>query len=196
MNICVFGAASPRIDEHYKKTGEKLGHMMVERGHNLIFGAGKKGMMGAIAKGVKEAGGRVTGIIPKFFLEEDIEPVYEDCDELILTRDMAERKDRMEMMSDSFIITPGGIGTFEEFFQMLVLKQLNRHNKAMAIYNVKGYYFGIEALLHTAAEEEFVCNKALQLYATFQEDEIANMLNYIETDHATRGMTIHELKWS
>lgn len=196
MNICVFGAASPAIDQEYIEAATKLGEAMAKRGHNLVFGAGDKGMMGAVARGVKIAGGKVIGIIPKFFLDEAIEPIFEYCDELILTEDMAERKDVMEARSDAFVVTPGGIGTFEEFFQMLVLKQLDRHKKAMALYNVNGYYFGIEALMHTGAEESFLRENTLKLYKTFDVDELEEMLVYIETDCSVNDLHVKDLKYS
>lgn len=195
MNICVFGAASPEIDRQYIFAAEKLGEEMAKRGHDLVFGAGAHGLMGAVARGTKVAGGKVFGVIPHFFLDEDIEPIFEYCDELIITKDMAERKDKMEELSDAFIITPGGIGTFEEFFQMLVLKQLDRHNKPIAVYNVNGYYFGIEALMHTGAEEAFLRENTLKLYKAFPGDEMEAMLDYVETDTATKDMHVRDLKY-
>lgn len=196
MNICVFGAASPKIDLEYIDACEKLCEKMAKRGHNLVFGGGARGLMGAAARGTRRGGGKVIGVIPQFFIDEDIEPLYEACDELILTKDMAERKDKMEELSDAFIIAPGGIGTFEEFFQMLVLKQLDRHNKSIAIYNVNGYYFGIEALMHTGAKESFLREDTLKLYKTFDTDEVEEMLDYVETDNATDGLRVRDLKYS
>ncbi|MBR3243653.1 MAG: TIGR00730 family Rossman fold protein [Parasporobacterium sp.] len=195
MNICVFGAASPKVDRQYIEAAEMLGEQLAKRGHNLVFGGGAHGLMGAVARGNKVAGGKVCGVVPQFFLEEDIEPIFEYCDELIITKDMAERKDKMEELSDAFIIAPGGIGTFEEFFQMLVLKQLDRHKKPMAIYNVNGYYFGIEALMHTGAEEEFLRENTLKLYKAFDGDEMEEMLDYIENDHSTEGLHVRDLKY-
>ncbi len=195
MNICVFGAASPKVDIEYITAAEKLGEAIAKRGHELVFGAGAHGLMGAVARGTKVAGGKVTGVIPHFFLDEDIEPIFEYCDELIITKDMAERKDKMDELSDAFIITPGGIGTFEEFFQMLVLKQLDRHNKPMAVYNVNGYYFGIEALMHTGAEEAFLRENTLKLYKAFPGEELEAMLDYIETDTATKDLHVRDLKY-
>ena len=195
MNICVFGAASPQVERQYTDAAEKLGEAIAKRGHGLVFGAGAHGLMGAVARGTKVAGGKVIGVVPQFFIEEDIEPIFEYCDELLIVKDMSERKDKMEELSDAFIITPGGIGTFEEFFQMLVLKQLNRHKKAMAIYNVNGYYFGIEALMHTGAEESFLRENTLKLYKSFDGDRMEELLDYIETDHATENMHIRDLKY-
>lgn len=193
MNICVFGAASPKVDQKYVDAVERLGEALAKRGHQLIFGGGMYGLMGAAARGAKKGGAKVTGVMPRFFLEKKIEPVFEDCDELIMTQSMSERKDIMEELSDAFIVAPGGIGTFEEFFQMLVLKQLDQHNKPIAIYNVSGFYFGIEALMHNGAEESFLRDNTLKLYKTFDAENLDEMLDYIETDEETKHMHVEDL---
>ena len=140
MRICVYGAASPTIDPEYKEKVEQMGKEMVARGHSLVFGGGGHGLMGAAARGVRSAGGYIFGVIPKFFKEEEIEAIFDECDELHQPDTMRERKQMMEDNADAFMIVPGGIGTFEEFFEILTLKQLCRHNKPIAIYNLKGYY--------------------------------------------------------
>ena len=193
MNICVFGAASPKVEQKYVEAVERLGEAIAKRGHSLVFGGGMYGLMGAAARGVKKGGGKVYGVIPQFFIDKKIESVFEDCDQLFVTQTMSERKDIMEELSEAFIITPGGIGTFEEFFQMLVLKQLDQHDKPMAIYNVSGFYFGIEALMHNSAEESFLRDNTLKLYKTFDTEELEEMLNYIETDEATKHLHVEDL---
>jgi uncharacterized protein (TIGR00730 family) len=139
MKICVFGAASSMIDEEYKIKVEALGREMVKRGHSLVFGGGGHGLMGAAAKGVRAENGHIFGVIPRFFEEEDVEVLFKGCDEVVYTETMRERKQIMEDNADAFIVVPGGIGTFEEFFEILTLKQLCRHNKPIAVYNIKGY---------------------------------------------------------
>ena len=129
MKICVFGAASSLIDPAYIEKVEELGREMVKRGHSLVFGGGARGLMGAVARGVRAEGGYIFGVIPKFFEEEDVEVIFRQCDELIKPDTMRERKQLMEDNADAFIIVPGGIGTFEEFYEILTLKQLCRHNK-------------------------------------------------------------------
>ena len=140
LRICVYGAASPSIDEKYIAAAEALGGVLADRGHSMVFGAGARGLMGAAARGAKRGGARIHGIIPTFFKEEDIEAIYTECDELTFTEDMRERKRLMEENADAFIIMPGGIGTYEEFFEILTLKQLGRHKKPIVIYNAFGYY--------------------------------------------------------
>ena len=119
MRICVYGAASPTIDPDYIRLTEIMGEELAKRGHSLVFGGGASGLMGAAARGVKKGGGAILGVIPKFFEAENIEAVYDECDEMLTPDTMRERKQLMEDNADAFIITPGGIGTYEEFFEIL-----------------------------------------------------------------------------
>ena len=148
MNVCVFGAASDLIDKSYIETAEKLGEMLGKRGHNLVFGAGNNGMMGAVARGIKKENRHITGVIPEFFKEEKIENIFPECDEIIYTETMAQRKTKMGELADAFIIVPGGVGTFEEMFEVITLKQLGRHTKPIAIYDMNGYYDKLEDFLN------------------------------------------------
>lgn len=191
MKICVFGAASYEIDKSYIDAVEKLGEEMAKRGHALVFGAGGNGLMGAAARGVTKGGGEIYGVIPTFFRDETIELIYDKCTELIYTETMAERKAKMEDLAEAFIITPGGIGTLEEFFQVLTLKQLGRHVKPIVILDVNGYYKKLEAFLDTALDQKFInanC-KDLYYYAKSAEDAVS----YIENDKQIKK-DVHDLK--
>ncbi len=180
MNICVFGAASDKIDEKYIKIVEKLGETLGKRGHNLVFGAGGSGLMGASARGCKKGGGEIYGVIPKFFKEEGVELIFEECTELIFTETMRERKAKMEELSDAFIIVPGGIGTYEEFFEILTLKQLKRHKKPIAVFNFEGYYNDIDISMKNAIEKKFIADNCINLYHF--SDNIEEIFDYIEND--------------
>lgn len=173
MKICVFGASSPRIDEKYIKAVEKLGEIMAKRGHELIFGAGENGLMGAAASGIYRAGGKIHGIIPTFFRDESIEAIFPHCDSITFTESMRERKQLMEDGSDAFIIVPGGIGTYEEFFEILTLKQLGRHKKPIVIYNIDGFYDNMLAALDEAAKKGFINENCLSLYICTRDAEKA-----------------------
>lgn len=178
MNICVFGAASNEIDNSYIKTVEEMGLHLARSGHNLVFGAGALGLMGAAARGFKQGNGTVTGVIPTFFQDADVEAIYDGCDELIFTETMRERKAEMENRADAFIIVPGGIGTFEELFEIMTLKQLGRHNKPIMIYNINGYYSSMEAMLERAIEQNFLNDNFHLLYQYCSSyDEIVDCLN-------------------
>ncbi len=192
MKICVFGAASNKIDKSYILAAEKLGERMAERGHTLVFGAGAHGLMGASARGAYRKNGEIIGVIPSFFKEESIEEIYENCTELIYTETMAERKSKMEDLADAFIILPGGIGTFEEFFQVLTLKQLGRHTKPIAIYNINNYYSHMEKMLVNAVEEAFLTSDGKDLYYYDTNEE--ELLAHIESDTKEKK-DVHDLKF-
>lgn len=191
MKICVYGAASPTIENTYIEKVELLGKIMAQRGHSLVFGGGANGLMGAAARGVKESGGYILGVVPKFFREDTVEALFDDCDEMIEPDTMRERKQLMEDNSDAFIITPGGIGTFEEFFEILTLKQLCRHNKPIAIYNINGYYNEVEMAIKSAMEKNFIRENCMDLYKI--TDDLDELFEYIEKP-VERDRTIKELK--
>lgn len=191
MKICVFGAASPKIDEEYIRRVEALGEEMVKRGHSLVFGGGGNGLMGAAARGVQSQGGYIVGVIPSFFENESIEAVFEYCDEVVETATMRERKQIMEDRSDAFIIVPGGIGTFEEFFEIMTLRQLCRHNKPIALYNINGYYNELNAMMQAAVEKGFVRSAVDALYKT--TDNIDELFEFLETPQP-ENLLVKDLK--
>ena len=179
MRICVYGAASPTIDPRYIEVVEEMGKEMAVRGHSLVFGGGGNGLMGAAARGVKAGGGHILGVIPKFFDQEDVEEICDFCDELIQPDTMRQRKQIMEDNADAFIVVPGGIGTFEEFFEILTLKQLCRHNKPIVLYDVMGYYRELGIMMEQAMEKNFVKKNCVDLYKTTAD--LQELFAYIET---------------
>ena len=178
MKICVYGAASSLIDKVYVEAGEELGRKMAERGHGLVFGGGNNGMMGAPARGVHEKGGYILGIAPKFFEENNPEISFENCTEFINTETMRERKRLLDELSEAFIVAPGGIGTFDEFFEVLTLKQLGRHNKAIVILNIDGYYDNLLKMMEVSIEKKFITTDCVELYKVVNTPDEA--LDYIE----------------
>lgn len=191
MNICVFGAASNEIDKKYMDDIERMAEKLAKDGHHLVFGAGGQGLMGAAARGFKKGGAKITGVIPTFFKEAEIEAIYDECDELIYTDTMRERKAVMEDKADAFVIVPGGIGTFEELFEVLTLKQLGRHSKPIAIYNCKGYYDKMEAMLNTSIEEGFVRHTCKEIYSYV--NNVDELIRYINNNNHC-DYTVSELK--
>ncbi len=176
MKICVYGASSNAIDKSYIEEVEKLGKMIVERGHKLVYGAGAQGLMGAVARGVYSMGGEIIGVSPSFFNVDGV--LFEDCTELIYTDTMRQRKQIMEDRAESFIMVPGGIGTFEEFFEILTLKQLGRHKKPIAVYNINGYYNEMNNMIEYAIEEKFMKGKCRTLFKLF--DNMEDIFEYLE----------------
>ncbi len=190
MRICVYGAASPTIDENYKEITFNLGKLMVKRGHSLVFGGGGNGLMGAVAQGVKSENGHIIGVIPKFFDNENIEAICDYCDQLIEPDTMRERKQIMEDTADAFIVVPGGIGTYEEFFEILTLKQLCRHTKPIAVYNINGYYDSLFTVMHEAISKNFIKKNCLDLFKL--TDNVDELFDYIENDKLS--YTVKDLK--
>lgn len=163
-NICVFGASSGALDEAYYRAGHRLGVEIARAGYGLVFGGGNMGIMGATARGVHSAGGHVIGVIPKFMA--DLEGIaYPDADELIVTDTMRERKKTMEDLSSAFITAPGGIGTFEEFFEILTLRQLKQHKKALVVLNTEAYFDNMIEMLQCCADQKFSSKHVLDLFS-------------------------------
>lgn len=178
MKICVYGAASSLIDEKFVDKGVKLGSKMAKRNIGLVFGGGRNGMMGAVARGIAKENGEILGISPAFFEEANAEISFENCTEFIHTETMRERKRLLEEKADAFIITPGGIGTFDEFFEILTLKQLGRHNKAICIYNIDGYFDKMLEMMQVCVDQKFITDDCRNLYKVYKE--VDSMLDYIE----------------
>ena len=179
MRICIYGASSRTLDKIYYAEAEKLGGLMAQRGHSLVFGGGAEGLMGAVARGVHAHGGKIVGIAPKFFDEPGI--LYEHCTEMIFTETMNERKQLMEDGSDAVIVLPGGIGTFEEFFEILTLKQLGRASHAIILLNTNGYFAPMQELLEHAAKQRFMSEKCLNIYtlAGTPEEALSAIEGYV-----------------
>lgn len=177
MKICVYGAASNEIDSSYIEAGESLGSELAKREHSLVFGGGASGLMGAVARGVATNNGYIVGIAPEFFNVDGM--LFPKCDELIKTQTMRERKALMEEKSDAFIVTPGGIGTFEEFFEILTLRSLDRHKKPIAILNTNGYYDELLRFLKNGVEQNFLRGSNLELF--FVSESEKEILDFLES---------------
>lgn len=175
MKICMYGASSGSISEIYIEKAREFGCKLAENKHTLIYGGGNSGVMGAAAEGVLVNGGNVVGIAPHFF--KDRNELLDNCSEFFYTQTMRERKQLMEDKSDAFVMMPGGIGTFEEFFEILTLKQLMQHNKSIIIANINEYFDLFLAMLQKAKDEKFLSEKHLQLFSVCSSiDEIFEQL--------------------
>ena len=191
MRICVYGAASTTIDEKYVLKTEEMGEALGNRDHNLVFGGGGNGLMGAAARGFRKGHSHIIGVIPKFFIREEIEAVCDICDEMVTPETMRERKLIMEDLADAFVIVPGGIGTYEEFFEILTLKQHCRHNKPIAVYNIDGYYNLLQNTVLDAMDKNFIKEACKDLY--FISDNLDEVIKYLETP-VISNRSIKELK--
>ena len=175
MNICIFGASGRELEESYYAAAELLGSLIAQQGHTLVFGGGREGLMGAAARGAHKYGGDIIGIVPKFFDEPGI--IYEHCTELVFTETVRERKQLMEERSEACVVLPGGIGTFEEFFEMLTLKQLGRSDRAIVVLNTNNYYDPMQHMLEDTARQRFMSRGCLELYGLADTPDKA--LDYI-----------------
>lgn len=178
MNICLFGASSTDLDQIYYDAAERLGRRIAARGHGLVFGGGAQGLMGAAVGGVSSCGGYSLGIAPAFFDKPGI--LFKGCTEFIFTEDMRTRKRLMESHADAFVTVPGGIGTYEEFFEILTLKQLGQLNKPIALFNVNGYFDLLRRLLEDTVSKGFMKASCLDIFAI--HDDADQMLDYIERE--------------
>ena len=189
MNICIYGASSNIIDNVYIEGGEALGKKLADRGHGIVYGGGAEGMMGAVARGVTKGNGEIIGIAPSFFKVDGV--LYDNCTKFLYTDTMRERKKMMEDLSDAFLVTPGGIGTYDEFFEILTLRQLCKHLKPIAIFDINGYFKPLIALLENTISERFMPDTNRKLY--FYSDNPNAIIDYLE-NYSAEITDIKELK--
>ncbi len=165
-NICVFCGASDNIDQIYITVADTCGKLIGKNQFNLIYGGGAKGMMGIVARAASLHGAKVTGIFP---LEVEIldknESLNKEMDETIFVSSMYERKQVMIERSDIFIILPGGLGTLDELFEVLTLKNLGTHNKEIIIVNINNYWTMLLTLINELISAKFVNSEVLNNYS-------------------------------
>ena len=151
--ICVFCGSSPGNDRVYEKTARELGRHIGEGGYRLIFGGGAVGLMGEVARAARSAGAPIIGILPAFL--RGVEPPLKSAEELVITPDLQQRKSRMLTLADAFVILPGGLGTLDEFFEVVTATQLKVHSKPVIVVDVAGYFAPLRALLDQVVAHGF-----------------------------------------
>ena len=154
MKICLYGSGSRKIDSKYTNCAYELGCEIAKHGHSLVFGGGDTGMMGACAKGVHDNNGTSIGIAPEWI--GNFEPLCKQCDEFIYVDSMDERKKKFLEKSDAFIITPGGIGTLDEFFEIITLRKLKQHDKEIIVFNIEGFFDKMLEMIDEMSEKGFL----------------------------------------
>lgn len=150
MNITVYLGAFQGNDPLLGDAVRELGTWIGESGNSLVYGGSKSGLMGEIAKSVLIAGGKVTGVEPEFFIEKNLQ--YEALTNIIITKDIPQRKKKMIELGDAFIAFPGGTGTLEEITEVMSMVSLKRINAPCILYNLNGYYNGLKTLLNHMIE--------------------------------------------
>jgi uncharacterized protein (TIGR00730 family) len=152
--VCVYCGSSPGLDPAFVEAAGQFGKILAENGVRLVYGGGSVGLMGAVANAVLEHGGEATGIIPEFLTRR--EHPKRIAQELIVTRDMHERKRTMFERADAFVALPGGIGTLEEIVEQMTWAQLGRHKKPILFANIKGYWDPMLSLVTHMRDQEFL----------------------------------------
>lgn len=153
-HLCVFCGSSDRVDAKYLQAATETGREIARRGWGLVYGGGKTGLMGAVARGVKDGGGKVVGVIPEFMKARELE--FSEADELVSVLTMRERKMLMETRADAFLALPGGWGTLEELMEILTLAHLEVLHKPVVILNQDGYYDELLAFTEKIVREKFM----------------------------------------
>lgn len=178
-SIAVFCGSNEGYDETYREQAYQLGSYLAERNIRVVYGAAKVGLMGAVAEGALNNGGKVIGVIPHFLKSEEV--AHEGLTELIMVDTMHQRKIKMHELSDGVIVLPGGWGTMDEMFEMLTWGQLGLHQKPVAILNINGYYDGLQVMTSVMVREGFLseCVKEMLLISDSVEDIMQRMENYV-----------------
>ena len=161
FSLCVYCGSRPGKLESFTQTAKAVGEWIGQHKGQLVYGGGNNGLMGIVAAATQQAGGRVVGIIPHALAEMEL--ARDDCDEFYLVENMHQRKQMMAERADAFLALPGGIGTFEEFFEVWTWRQLGYHNKPIGLLNVDGYYDGLLAFMRTTVNEGFVSDWQMNL---------------------------------
>ena len=177
MNICLYGSGSRKTPKIYTDAAYELGSIIAKNGDTLVFGGGDTGMMGACAKGVHDNNGKSIGIAPKWI--DNFEPLSKECSEFIYVNSMDERKKEFLNNSEVFIITPGGIGTLDEFFEVITLKKLKQHNKTIIVYNINHYYDKMIEMLEEMGENGFLY-KQEEIFK--QATNIDELISYLDDE--------------
>ena len=182
-NICVFASSSNDLDEIYYKDARKLGLLIGQSGMNIVYGGSRRGLMYACAGAVKEAGGKLIGIMPKKLANMGFANP-DDCKDFHITEGMRERKALLDKLSDAVIAIPGGYGTLEELSEMIVQKQLGYNNKPIVVLNTAGFYNKLIEFMDSTILLNFANNNAKNLYyiASSPEEAISYIQNYIPVE--------------
>lgn len=181
-SICVFCGSVMGKNPIYKQTAHELGLFLVKNQLRLVYGGGKVGLMGVLADAVMQNGGKVVGVIPQFLIE--LEVAHSRLSEQIMVKTMHERKKRMTDMADGFIVLAGGIGTMDEFFEILTWAQLGLHKKPVALLNVNGFFDKLLDYLDFAIAEGFVKTQCRQILLV--DDKIESLFEKIESYQTTK----------
>lgn len=177
--ITVFCGSSFGIDEIYTSKATLLGEALAKKNIELVYGGANVGLMGAVADGILNNGGKAIGVLPHFLQSKEI--AHEKLSELILVETMHERKTKMSELCDGVIALPGGFGTLEEFFEMVTWAQLGLHSKPIGILNINGFYDSLIEMIQTMVDKGFLkkVNQQMLLVSSDIDDLFDKMENFV-----------------
>jgi uncharacterized protein (TIGR00730 family) len=185
-NVCVYCGSSGRVDEVYKQAAYDAGAMVAKQGWGMVYGGGAVGLMNIVADAALENGGKAIGYIPEFLLAKEFR--HEGLTELHVVDSMHERKQKMVEGADEFLILPGGVGTMDEFFEIVTWKQLGLHTKPIIVVNINGYWTHLRSLMETIITEKFARDSDRALYAFTDTIESIPAILAAATDVTAEGV--------
>lgn len=188
--ITVYCASSNYLDPEFHDTARTVGTWLARKNCTLVYGGGSTGLMGELARAAREQGGEVVGIITRYL--HDRELGYDGCRELITVDTMRERKRLLEERGEAFLILPGGLGTYEEMFEIIVGRLCREHDKPIGIVNAHGYYNPLIAMIEHGIEHRFIKREVHDLFTIDPEPEpvLAALLNELTTKDSARKKPI------
>jgi uncharacterized protein (TIGR00730 family) len=162
LTLCVFCGSSPGDDPAYAGAARQLGTLIGKGGHRLVFGGGNIGLMGEVARAARDNGSEVIGVLPAFL--RHLEPPLKSAEELIITPDLQQRKARMLALADAFLLLPGGLGTMDEYFEVITSAQLSVHRKPIVVIDVKHYFEPLKQLMAHIVKHGFARDQVSALH--------------------------------
>jgi uncharacterized protein (TIGR00730 family) len=189
--VTVYCSSSAAVARGYFDAAEAVGRALAHNGWALVYGGNSVGLMRTVADAARTGGGRVVGITPKLLVDKGIHDAL--ADELVVTNTMRDRKAIMEERGDAFLTLPGGLGTFEEIFEIIVGKQLGYHDKPIVLLNVAGYFAPLLEMIEHGIEQNFIKGKVRELYfvAASVEEAVGHLKSYrppVLTDKWTKDI--------
>lgn len=190
-SVTVYCSSSTKVAPAYFHAADATGRALAQNNWSLVYGGNSIGLMKTVADAVRAGGGKVIGITPQLMVDKNLHDTL--ADELIITNTMRDRKALMEERGDAFLTLPGGLGTFEEIFEIIVGKQLGYHNKAIVLLNVNGYFTPLLQMIERGIEQQFIKTKVRELYfvAATVDEAIAHFKSYqppVPTDKWTKDI--------
>ena len=187
QTVCVYCASSTQVKPSYFEATDRLSKLLAAAKLSVVYGGGSMGLMGQLADSTLAAGGRITGVIPRFMC--DVEWNHNGLTELLLVETMHERKEKMAMMADAVVALPGGCGTLEELLEVITWKRLGIFTKPIVIVNIEGYYDALITMLDRAVDERFMRNEHRQMWEVVEtpEEVISAIYNSVNWDENARS---------